>query len=305
MAIPPLVLDPPVPLPIPDGLFAVAQPKDIPEHGAYAGAIWVPDTMITAEVTSAPCQAGPYSAFTADVVDGLAQAFPFAVYATIFSGAAGFDAAEMSRRVRQRLINYEQNIVERAFWGPSTQTIFQNLTPVFAGTTSPTAAVSPGVAGGVLQQVAAAGANAGFHDLSGAAVSITEGISQLEQSAADNYCQNPILHVRPRLGAYLGKNRLIKARPTYPSGELSYNESPYVLGNGYAGTGPTTQAPGATVEYAWATGRIQIWRTPDIWVSPPDLLVNRATDQRGLYAVRRYMMGIESFAACVQINPTL
>jgi hypothetical protein len=47
----------------------------------------------------------------------------------------------------------------------------------------------------------------------------------------------------------------------------------------------------------WITGRLVIWRDPEIFVSDPDQLLNRTTNQRGLYATRTYVITVECVAA--------
>lgn len=312
MAAPPLVIDPLPPLPTPDGLFAAVGKYqgllDLPDHGGVAGAIWTPDTSVQSELSQVICQAPPYSSFVLDAIDGLSQAWPFAVYASLVTGAVGYSEQEAARRVKQRLINYEQNAAERALWGTAAMSLFQ--TPgvsVFAGTVPPAAAASPGVAGGIFQQVAAGGVNAGYRgELSGGVgVGLVEAISLLEQSAADNYFGQAYIHARPRMAAYMGFRSQFKFIPVPPI-EQTWNEDVIVLGNGYAGTGPAGEAPvnasdATGTEYIWATGRVIVWRDPQVWVSPPDLLLNRNTNQRGLYAFRRYMIGVEAFAACCKV----
>jgi hypothetical protein len=307
VAQPPFVADTLAPLKVPDGLFAAVGEfggliDNWNPHYANAGAIWVPDTCVPGEVAPAPCQAPPYTQFVMDAMDSLAQAWPFVAYATLDTAAVGFSAEEAARRVEQRLVNYEQNIAERAFWGTSTDTTFAGITN-YAGTTAPAAGVA-GVNGGILQQLANAGAAAGFHDLSGSAVSLVEGISMLEQSLADNYYGEGFIHMRPRMAAYMGLKNQFKFVPVPPI-EQTWNEDVLVFGNGYAGTGKTGAALAGTVEFIWATGRVCVWRAPDIWVSPPDQLLNRNTNQRGLYAFRPYMIGVECFSAVVQVDRAL
>jgi hypothetical protein len=303
---PPLVLDTPQAITPPDGLFAAAGKYggmlELPPHGANNGAIWVPDTSVAAHVNPTPCQAPPYSAFTLDGFDNLAQAWPFIAYASLGTGAVGYNSdnwAEVKRRVVQRLMNYEQNVAERALMGTAADTAFTGITN-FAGTTAPAAGIA-GVNGGIFQQLAAAGASAGFHDLTaGGPFGLVEGISQLEQSLADNYYGQGFVHARPRLAAYMGLKSQFKFVPVPPI-EQTWNEDILVLGNGYAGTGPAGQVPATTIEYIWASGRIIIWRG-DVWVSPPDQLLNKVTNQMGLYAYRPYMIGVESFSAVISVD---
>lgn len=305
MAQPPLVLEPPTPLPVPPGLFSVADVQDMPAHGQNFGAIWVPDTCGPGEISAAPCQTPPYASFTLDGLEACAMAFPFTAYATLVTGAIGVDDQEAVRRVRQRLINTEQTIAERAL-SDGTATLFTGV-PNYAGKAADggLGAGTAGVAGGIFQQMAAAGAPAGYFNLT-TATSMVDAVSQLEQSAATNYYGEAILHARPRLAAYAGDRGQFRVTglpaTTTKTNQYTQNLNCWNFGNGYAGTGPAREAPDATSEYMWATGRIRIWRDADIWVSPPDQLLNRTTNQRGLYAVRQYLMGIECFAAVIKVT---
>jgi hypothetical protein len=307
---PPLVLDPLSASPLPPGLFSVAGGiHDLPVHGENNGAIWLPDSCSPAELAPTQCQAPPYTQFAMDSQEPLAQAWPFAVYASTVTGAFGLSNDEAVRRVKQRLLNFEQNLAEKALWG-GTATLF-TLQQDFAGTTPGTAGGVgvAGVAGGIFQQMANVGAPAGFFDL-GTAVTVAEGVSLLEQSAAANYYGQAIVHARPRLATFFGRSNLIRVVGLTPRQEVDHiytqNLNPVNFGNGYAGTGPANQAvvetPVTGTEYIWATGRVIVWRSPEIWVSPPDQLLNRNNNQRGLYAFRNYMVGVECFAACVQVT---
>lgn len=306
MAQPPLVLDPLAAPPVPPGLFNVATgPLDLPDHGFTSGAVWDPDTCGLATLYPTACLAPPYTAFTSAAIEPLAQAWPFAVYSLITTGAAGYSGEEAQRRAHQRLINTEQQIAEKAFWG-GTATLFTNQQNFF-GTTPGTAGGGGvvGVAGGILQQLANVGAGTTFFDL-GTAATVKDGISLLEQSAADNYFGQVTIHARPRLAAYAGAGgqfRVIGLPPT-PDKTFMYtnNLNVYNFGNGYAGNGPTGQAPDATTEYIWATGRVVVWRSPEVAVSNPDQLIDRTSNQRGVYCFRNYMIGAECFVACVKVT---
>lgn len=307
MAQPPLVLDPPAPLPVPPGLFSVATMQDIPLHGYNFGAIWVPDTCGPGEVYPAPCQTPPYPSTVLDGIEKCAFAFPFVAYASIVTGLLGVEEGEATRRVRQRLINTEQTIAERALWGGTT-TLFTGV-PNWAGKPADGTQVgAAGVAGGVLEQVANAGAGAGYNALANAAT-IPEAVSLLEQSLADNYYGQGIIHARSRIAAFAGSTnqfRMVGLPPdTKNNMQYTQNLNVFNFGNGYAGTGPTGQAvnnAAAGTEYMWATGRILIWRDAEIRISDSSQLLNKSTNQRNVYAWRNYMIGIECFAAVTQVT---
>jgi hypothetical protein len=306
VAQPPLVLDPLPAPPVPPGLFNVAEgPLELPAHGFTSGAVWTPDSCSLALLNPVACAAPPYAAFTLTGMEPLAQAFPFAVYSSLVTGGLGYSADEAERRVRARLVNTEQTLAEKALWG-GTATLFLNQQN-FAGTTPGTGGGGgiAGVANGIFSQIAAAGAGAGFLDL-GTATDLTDAVSKLEQAAADNYFGQAIVHARPRVAAYAAKNGQYRVIGLPPSPEKTYmytqNLNVWNFGNGYLGTGPTGQAVDATSEYMWITGRVIVWRSSDIAVSPPDQLLDRTSNQRGLYAFRNYMIGVECLAACIKVT---
>jgi hypothetical protein len=284
----------------------------MPVHGETSGAIWVPDTCGFGERYGAACATPPYGAFTLDGMENVAQAYPFVAYATLVTARPGYSNAEALRRVEQRLINTEQTMVERALWGGDA-TLFTGQRN-FAGTMPGTAGGggAAGVAGGVLQQLANIGAAAGFQDLTATAcATVAEGVSLLEQSAADNYYGQAVIHARPRLASFFGRSGLIRVVGLPPAASpgtnnmFTQNLNVINFGNGYTGVGPTGQAADQTPvtgnEYMYATGRVCVWQG-DIITSEPDQLLDKTSDQRGLYAWRPYLVGIECFAACVKVT---
>jgi hypothetical protein len=270
--IPAMVIDPLGPPALPDtGLIEAATgPLPLPVHAKTSGAQYLADSCGEARLYPAPCQTPPYPAMVLDSGDGLVSAFVFNVYASQVCGTAGQSAAEAERRVRARLRVGEARAVERAFWG------------AVAGTEG---------FDSVLEQL-----GAGITDL-GTAASEKEAVSLLEQQMAGVYGGEILLHARPRMAAYLGNDQLVSGRP--PRTTLG---SRVVFGYGYAGTGPANEAPDATTEWMVATGRVILWRDGDVFVSPPDQLIDKATNQRGLFAVRTYAIAVECGGATVQVT---
>ena len=275
MPIPAMVIDPLGPPSLPDtGLIERATgPLPLPAHAKTSGAVYLADSCGEARLYPAPCQTPPYPAMVLDAGDGLVQAFVFNVYASQVCGTVGQSAAEAERRVRARLRAGEGRAVERAFWGATT------AVEGFDSVVLQLNAGSPGVT--ELADVA----------------NPVEAVSVLEQQMATVYGGVAMLHARPRMGAYLSSNHLVSGRPLRTA-----LGSDVVLGHGYAGTGTAGgEDPDATSEFMLATGRVILWRD-EVWVSPPDQLINKATNQRGLYAVRTYAIAVECGAAIVQVT---
>lgn len=271
--IPPLVLDP---LPLPQvcaGLLGAATgPLDLPEHAKTAGAIWETDADGTGHLYPAPCQAPPYPSLVLDGPSGQVQAYPFTVYASEVMGTFGHSAAEHERRVRARLQLNEQLQVEAALWGGG------------GGVT------------GIFQALATA---AKVTNLA-AVTTVVEAVSVLEQAGAV-YPGNILLHARPRMAAYVAKSFQSNITSAGKPNE-TIEGSRWVFGSGYAGTGPANEVVTATDEFMFATGRVIVWRDPEVWVSPPGQLIDRGSNQRGLYAQRTYAVAVENFAASVKVT---
>lgn len=271
--LPPVVLDP-LPLPsVRDGLFQAAYgPLDLPAHVRTAGAVWETDLDGVGHLQPVACQAPPYPAITQDGPSGMVRAYAFDVYATETMPPIGHSASEAARRVRARLTMHEQQAVELALWGGGE------------GVT------------GVLQQLADAGSVID----AGTAADVVEAVSLLEQAGAA-YPANLLIHARPRIGAYLAARGVVRVTPDSKPNETHFG-SRYVLGDGYAGVGPAGEAVDATTEYMVATGRVIIWRDPQVWVSPPDQVLSTTTNQRGMIARRTYAVAVEGFAASVKVT---
>lgn len=270
MPIPAMVIDPLGPPALPDsGLIeAAVGPLPLPAHAKTAGATYLADSCGEARLYPAPCQDPPYPAMTLDAGDGLVQAFVFNVYTSQVCGTIGQSAAEAERRVRARMRVGEARAVERAFWGA---TVGADGIADVMGQLTPT--------------------------MTADAANVVEAVSLLEQQMAGVYGGEIMLHARPRLAAYMGSRQVVSGHP--PRTTMG---SRVVFGNGYGGTGPADEAPDATTEYAYATGRVIIWRDGDVFVSPPDQLINKTTNQRGLFAVRTYAIAVECGVAGVKVT---
>lgn len=273
---PPVVLDP---LPLPgkrDGLLdAATGPLDLPTHAKTAGALWETDLDGVGHLYPVACQAPPYPALADDGPSGLVAAYSFDVYATQKMPAVGHLTAEAERRVRTRLQLHEQQAVEAALWGGGE-----------------------GVEG-IFEILAAAGKLADLTPAGGAA-SVVEAVSLLEQDASV-YPASPMIHARLRMGAYLSSSGVIRFDPS-PKPGTTHAGARFVLGAGYAGTGPAGEAVDATTEWIYGTGRVVIWRDPEMWVSPPGQVLDREKNQRGLVARRTYMVAVEGYAAGVKVT---
>lgn len=288
------VLNAPAPVqPRRSGLFLAASgPMDMPGHVPDVGATWWSDACGNVRLYPAGCMDTPYSPFILDEAGGMEYAYPFYAYATTVCPPVGVDAAEARRRALFRLEKAEERAAERALWGG--QALIDNPpgqvdTPVIKG----------------LFQLLSEEVPAGVTLLAGTAATVKEAASRLEQAAADSNYDGPrLLHARTGVAAYAGGAGLIKTRIS-SDGEHQYTHagSEWVFGDGYAGTSPdNATAPDATTEYMFITGRVLVWRDSEVFVSPPDRILDKTTNQRGMMASRAYALGVECFAAAVKFT---
>lgn len=276
------------------GLFLAASgPMPMPPHVVDVGAQWWSDACGNARLFPAGCLDVPYSPYLLDAAGGMEYAYPFNVYATTVCPPIGTDAAAARERVLRRLQKSEQRMVERAFWGG--QSAIDN-----SGIGKPN---TPAVKGMV--QLLSEETPTGITLLAGTAASLVEAVSLLEQQAADSSYDGPrLLHARKRIAAYAGNKGLVKTRVS-SDGEHQYTHggAEWVFGDGYEGTSPDdATAPDATTEYLIMTGQVYIWRAETPEVSPPDQILDKTTNQRGMIAIRPYAVGVECFAAAVKFT---
>jgi hypothetical protein len=271
--LPAMVLDP-LGLPaLQPGLFdAATGPLDLPAHAQTSGAIYTADSCGEARLYPAPCATPPYPTMLLDPNDSLVPAYVFNVYASTICGSMGQSFTEAERRVRARLQMSEQRAVELAFWGGDA------------------------TVDSVIHQESVAGRVTVLT----AATTTVEAVSVLEQQMATIYGGVPLIHARPRMGAYLGAAGVL----TEKNPARTHYGSVVVLGAGYAGNSPDeVTAPNATTEFMLATGRVILWRS-EVFVPPSIQMLNRTTNQLGLYAMRTYAIAVECGAAAVQVTRT-
>lgn len=282
MAIPPLVIDAKSlpPLPVRSGLFVAANgPMALPQHAEEAGLVWQQEVCGTGHLYPPACITPPYQAFNYDSNAGQVKAYPFVVYASEVCGVIPNEVADVTRRLRERLRITEQAAVEKAFWGGGE------------GVT------------GVLEQLFALGPGVFVTQLA-ASTNATDALSLLEQQAtAAGYFGELMIHARPRMAAYFSTRRLARAwRPS--DGPKRYTEygSCVVFGAGYSGNLPDGTPPSPTAEAVYVTGRVHLWQQAEVFVSPPNQILNRATNQRGIFALRAYALAVECFAAATLVT---
>jgi hypothetical protein len=269
----------------PGGLLdAAVGPADMDPHVQTSGAQWWQDVCGSGHLYPAACVAPPYQTRTVDPGGSLTTAYPFVVYASEICPPVGVSNAEAERRVRLKLQISEGQQVERAFWGGGDG--------AFA-------------TGGVLEQMDAAGKVTHLADTT----NLVEAVSLLEQQAAVAQYNGPLLiHARPRMGAYVGHRRVSRDNDRPGDPLRTHYGSRYVFGVGYSGNKWDGTGPSVSAETMYVTGRVFLWREPEVFVSPPEqmLVSNGAgsggTNQRVMYASRAWAIGVECFAAATVVT---
>lgn len=260
-------------MPVRNGLFVAANgPMPLPEHAQTGGLLWQQEVCGGGHLYPPACLTPPYQAFTYDTNSGPVQAYPFVVYASEVCGVVPNEVADVTRRLRNRLRIVEQAAVEKALWGGGE------------GVT------------GVFETLQAAGAVTTL----AASTDLVAAVSLLEQQAATAKYFGPLLiHARPRMAAYAASRGTLIRQWRNTDGLHLYTQygSEWVFGAGYSGNMPDGTAPAATTEAMYITGRVHLWQEPEVFVSPPNQVLDRTTNQRGIFALRAYALAVECLAA--------
>jgi hypothetical protein len=268
----PAYIDTPAPPPRPYGIFDVAVgPAPFPRPEAEGGGvIYVPDTCsgaINLRALNCPAVTGTKT-FTG--IEFPVSGAPFGVYSSYTCGAIGFSFDEVRTRVVTRLQLHEQRAVEKRLWQGDSG---QGITGLFHNAV----------------------------DLGTSSCS-TEAIMILEQALADNDIVGGMIHARPGMMAHLAASHL-KEQPrerlfTTPLG------TPYVFGQGYDGSGPTGQAATSSNEWMYATGRVLVWQSSDVFVPPIGQTMDLVNNQVVVIAERVYAVAVECYVAAVRVDRT-
>lgn len=251
------------------GLLTAVPPGDITDtHVQTVGAQFEAEASTAGRLYPTACRDVAYDAIVFDPREALRVVYAFNVYAGEICTPVGTSVDEAYARVNRRLELGEQAAVEQALWGGNGSNvlgIFQQLNTA--------ALVTPvGVTPGVL-----------------------EGLALVEQGLKAAYDGPTYIHARPMMAPYFGNRQLYLDDQLTPTGHLqSHNRSTFVFGNGYAGSSPdNATAPTATVETVFATGRVLIQRTSVVSPKGGTHSFVDNLNQRRVFAMRTYAIGIE------------
>lgn len=266
-----LIEPPPVP-PRPYGLFDVALgPMPFPEAGAMGAPIqYVPDTCeddIFLYAMNCPAVSGSK---TFSPIDPAVSGDPFGVLTSYQCSTIGYSFAEAKQRVLTRMQLREQRAVERRVWQGQAAGGIGGIPGLFQSATVLTAASCPTVA-----------------------------IQQLEQQLADAGVVGGMIHARPAMVSHLTNKYQIYEGP----GRIKRTVlgTPYVFGQGYAGTGPAGQAVTATTEYMYASGRVLIWAS-DVEVPDPGHTTDFSTNTVFTFAEKIFNVIVECGVWAIEVT---
>lgn len=263
------------------GLFNAATIVDLPVHGRAGGVQFEPDTCGIARPYTIECPPTAQDPKTLTDTSPVMTAAPFVVYGSVVCSPVGRSPEEQQRRAIQRLYTGEQNVAELALWNGAGVGAAPALT--LAGAT-----VVPSV--GLTT----------FHAR----------IAALEEAFYDAYGYQGTIHVNTKAnGAAAYSKMLVRPLPSpdIPAHAVTPLGSIWSFGAGYDVTGPANAAPAANFVWAFMTGPITIWRTPDAELGLPDprQTFNRTTNQMVAVAEREYVQSYDCptvFAIEVPVN---
>ena len=276
MPIPPNAIPAPDPGPLRYGLFQVATgPLELSDRARQSGVLWDPSGCGAARGYPAECDVTPPSK-TFDANTPEQDALPFVVYATINCGSAGYTTDYLQAKVRRKLTAVEQTGVEEAVWSGAI-----------------------GGSGALANKPTIIGATAGFHTNLGTAADLPTGISMLEDYASFAYGYVPTIHAEARVAAFMDELRLV-----HKDGPLLRTAlgSKLAFGGGYPGTSPAGVAAVAGHAWLYVTGQVTLWRASDVFVAPPEQVLDRALNQYNLIAEREWLAAIDCFVAAVDVT---
>lgn len=276
---PPMLLPAPPPTePFVGGLFAAASFPDPPDGMPWeCGIQYESETCAKPRGWSADCET-PREDKVADLAFPLVDGKPFQVILGVQCPLVGYTLQEFERRVRQAFVLCEQRAVEEIFMTSSED--------------------NNGLAGTVEEpSECTVLANATVEN----PLTITGGISAIEDHMGANYCGTPVIHAPRGVAAYAAAQNLLVGsvgRQTTPVG------SRWAFGGGYAANvGPDgVEAPDG-VAWLYATGAVNIWRS-EAWTNPDKLeyAFNTRTNDALVFVERTYVITTECTCVAVPVS---
>jgi hypothetical protein len=187
---------------------------------------------------------------------------PFVIVTDLTCGLVGLTPERTREFLREKAIAGEQARVEQVFSAGSC-----GAEPSLANSATPAISI-------------------------GASADPVTAVANLEEIFYSTYGLVGVLHVPYQAGPWLKANHLIELDAAgiwrTPAGTA------VSIGN-YDGTSPAGAPPAAGTNWLYITGQVSIWRTAeaDVFYSPFDASLNRATNQWNGYREREYIVAYE------------
>lgn len=269
------------------GLFSVATPVTPDDrHWEITGVTW--DDSLCTDAFSRLYQCPPddvgLDPKTEDRSFDFCCADPFIVYGSYDCPPVGRSANEAFETATRRLLALEESAVEFAFWNGTMTDNGELINPSLAGGNT-TCEIVP----------------ADLTPASGA-VSIVAGIATLESVLAECVPGVGVIHGNYGLAAYLANaSLLLQDERGYhtPTGQR------LALGAGYTSQfGPGGEAAPDGETWIFATGPVAVWRSSDIFLTPPrlDEAVDRTLNNVRVYAERVYAVGFSCCLSAIRVT---
>lgn len=215
-------------------------------------------------------------------------ATPFTVYSEVDCSPVGFyDSAETAARVG--LERSEQFQVEQVLWTGTAAGVAEGVYPHLAAD-----AEVRDVSGILLQSAATI--------VSGAALSVENGLGLLERELATCYQGVGVIHI-PMQAAPSLSNRYQIYKDTGPNGPRwrTANGNYVVFGAGYANTSPAGASVGVGEAWLYATGPVFGYRSDIKTFTRPESL-DRTVNTLHMIAERDYVIGYDCCLLAVRVN---
>ncbi len=271
---PPFFAEAPAPAPASYGLFSAALgPLEMTTPHMVSGIQYLSDDCGVGRLYQAKCDSTPPSK-TFDEIQGPVNGLPYVGYASVLCGTQTFSFDEVAAKAQRRLAAREQTLVESMLWGDAV-----GDTISYFHEAAPTTGIT------VVNL--------------GPAASLVAGMALLEQQMASCYGHPSLIHMRPRMSAYVGRD--YQAARWDGTVWRTHAGNVIVFGNGYSGLGIAADPPTATTEWIYATGRVVVWRN-GVEVPDPRQTLLRSTNQYRVIAERNYVVAVECCIAAVEVT---
>jgi hypothetical protein len=285
---PPIRIEPPAIERYTGGLYAVAPPQPGPVHEGNDrrwenGVEYQSETCTQTKTWAVTCGTDPEREDkTFDQTFPLVDGVPFVSYLGVQCPLIGRTLDDYERVVRNGLELCEQRTVERTFWTGDQGNDPHLASGVYNAITNPD----------------------GVHVLDGSdttAISVVRGIAELESWLGDNYCGVGVLHAPRIVTPYATQAYQIQGSNPRLTTVLGTR---WAFGAGYSvNTGPDGTPAAAGTAWMYATGQVNIWRSP-IWIQPGVLeqAFNKRNNDAEILAERAFVITRECAVAAVRVT---